>query len=131
MVTNGTTSHGNTLAHTYGIVSTLCGVIGLFLTLLSGKSAYQWLLVASGWVVASFLAWFLIRTSDKLTRIIDAHDSRTHDDARRIGQLEERVVDLQQEIDRRLATMDYLSSRLIASPALPRRASTQDPATPE
>ncbi|WP_348995591.1 hypothetical protein ABFG95_06140 [Achromobacter sp. HNDS-1] len=126
MAKNESEVHGATLAHIYGVTSILCGVIGLLLSLRDWSSVHQWLLVASGWLVASFLAWFLVRSSDKLTNIIEKHDTRTSEAALQIGQLEERVTDLQKEIDRRHATLDYLSSLLITGTAIPRRSRNQE-----
>lgn len=113
--------HGLTATHVYGTAGLIAGALGLLLSIKGTSGVYQWLLFASGWLVAAFLTWFLVRTSGRLTGIIDRHDAETAAAATRTTQLEERVADLQREIDRRHATLDYLSSLLMTGTAMPRR----------
>lgn len=113
--------HGLMATHVYGTIGAILGLIGLVLSAKAASGIYEWLLFGSGWLVAAFLAWFLIRISSRLTDIIQTHDEETTKAATQIGRLEELVADLQREIDRRHATLDYLSSQLMTGPAMPRR----------
>lgn len=119
--------HNSTVTHIYGTTGLICGGAGLVVSINGASGIYEWLLFASGWLVAAFLTWYLVRTSRRLTDIIAEHDKTTAEASIRAGRLEERVADMQREIDRRHATLDYLSSLLMTGPAMPRRpAPSQD-----
>lgn len=126
-------NHNNTATHVYGTFGIVCGAVGLAASFFGSENGLiQWLLYASGWLAAAFLAWYLVRTSRTLTDIIERHDQETAEASDRAARLEENLNDLQAEIDRRHSTLDYLSSLLMKGPAMPRRpAPSQDSHDPE
>lgn len=113
--------HGLTATHVYGTAGLIAGFVGLLVSYKGAEGIYAWLLLGSGWMVSAFMTWFLIKTSSRLTAIIDGHDAQTAEYASRIATLETTVEVQKGLIDQRLATLDYLSSLLMTQTATPRQ----------
>jgi len=116
-----TSNHANSLTHTYGVLSVVPSFIGIVVAIKQSADVAQWLLLASGWVAAIFLAVFLIHMSKQFSREVGVSRSRARADGLTIGRLETRVEDLHIEIERRHATLDYLSGLLIGTRVTPRQ----------
>lgn len=121
----GTPTSANTATHVYGSVGLVAGGLGLAASYKGTDGILGWLLLAGGWLACAVLVWLIFRLSSQLTAIISSHDEEMAEKAERIGHLEATVANLQREIDRRLVTLDYLSSQLMNGPALPRRPGPQ------
>lgn len=117
----GKVNHGLTATHVYGTGGLIAGFVGLLVSYKEAEGIYGWLLLASGWLVSAFMTWFLIKTSGRLTTIIEGHDAQTANYAGRIATLEATVEQQKSLIDQRLSTLDYLSSQLMNKPATPRQ----------
>ena len=111
----------DTATHVYGSGGLLAGGLGLAVSYKGTDGIFGWLLLAGGWLACGILVWMIFRLSNQLTAIISKHDDAISEKAERIGHLEATVASLQREVDRRLVTLDYLSSQLMNGPALPRR----------
>lgn len=116
-----TPTSSNTATHVYGTGGLIAGGLGLGVTYKGTDGILGWLLLAGGWLAFAVLVWLIFRLSSQLTTIIRNHDDEMAEKAERIGNLEATVANLQREIDRRLVTLDYLSSQLMNGPAMPRR----------
>lgn len=112
---------GDTATHVYGSIGLVAGGLGVGASYKGTDGILGWLLLAGGWLACAILVWLIFRLSNQLTSIISNHDDEMAEKAERIGHLEATVVNLQREIDRRLVTLDYLSSQLMNGPAMPRR----------
>lgn len=117
----GNLNSSDTATHVYGSIGLVAGGLGLAASYKGTDGILGWLLLAGGWLACAILVWLIFRLSNQLTSIISSHDGEMAEKAERIGNLEATVANLQREIDRRLVTLDYLSSQLMNGPALPRR----------
>jgi hypothetical protein len=113
--------HGLTATHVYGTGGLIAGFVGLLVSYKGTNEIYGWLLLASGWLVSAFMTWFVIKVSSQLTSIIEKHDEQTARYAERVASLEATVEHQKNLIDQRLATLDFLSSLLMNTPATPRQ----------
>ncbi|WP_250478582.1 MULTISPECIES: hypothetical protein [unclassified Caballeronia] len=121
---NSSPEHGISITHVYGVLSLVPSVIGIIVALKQSTDTSQWLLLASGWIAAVFLAAFLIHMSKQFSREISVARAGARKDGLTIGQLQEKVEDLYAEINRRHATLDYLSGLLIGTRGTPRQSTT-------
>lgn len=120
-----TTTSANTATHVYGSGGLVAGGLGLAASYKGADGIFGWLLLAGGWIAFAVMVLLIFRLSTQLTSIISTHDEETSIKSEKIGQLEVTVSNLQREVDRRMDTLDYLSSQLIKGTATPRRPTLQ------
>jgi hypothetical protein len=118
----------NTATHVYGSSGFVAGGLGLAVSYKGTDGLFGWLLLAGGWIACAVMVLLIFRLSAQLTSIISTHDEETSIKSEKIGQLETTISNLQREVDRRMDTLDYLSSQLIKGTATPRRPTP--PSTP-
>jgi hypothetical protein len=113
--------YATSLTHIYGLLSLVPSFIGITVAIKQSTELSQWLLLASGWIASIFLAVFLIYLSKQFSREVGIARLKARRDGVLIGKFEERVEDLTAEINRRHATLDYLSGLLVGTRVTPRQ----------
>jgi hypothetical protein len=102
------------LSHVYGIASFVPSLIGLAYLVKTDAPWQDYVLLASGWIAAIFLAWMLVKCF-----------SQAREDGELIGVLREKVKALEKELIERNALLTYLSGLLINGEAKPRKISSK------
>ncbi len=114
-----------TLSHVYGIASFVPSLIGLAYLVKTDAPWQDYVLLASGWIAAIFLAWMLVKCF-----------SQAREDGELIGglnekvkalekELIEKVKPLEKELIERNALLTYLSGLLVNGEAKPRKMSSK------
>lgn len=103
------TDRNTMLTHVYGILSLVPALVGLAFLVQSSAPWQQYLLLASGWITATFFWVMLFR-----------YHSQAREDCERIGSLLAQVGSLEQLVEARGATADLLAGLVMGRTATPR-----------
>ena len=127
------------LSHVYGIASLVPSLIGLAYLVKTDAPWQDYVLLASGWIAAIFLAWMLVKCFSQAREdgeligglmekvkslekeLIERNALLTYEDGQLIGELMEKVKALEKELIERNALLTYLSGLLINGEAKQRK----------